>query len=242
MGRLSSGDVGASAAPDRRTWFSCKAILFDLDGVLADSTAVVDRVWRVWADERGLDGEAIMEVAHGRPSAEIIRDVAPHLPVEEEVEVLENREAEDLTGVVAILGAADLVRSLPPGSWAVVTSGTITVARPRLAAVGIPEPPVLITANDIVMGKPDPEGYLAAAERLGAPATRCIVIEDSPAGLEAARAAGMRTFGVTTTFPADSLTPVDALVSSLEAVHLDRVDKNNGDRLPDLHLSVDTSG
>lgn len=185
------------------TRFTCKAVLFDLDGVLADSTAVVDRVWRVWADERSLDGDAIMEVAHGRPSAEIIRDIAPHLEVEAEVELLENREAEDLTGVVGILGAADLVRSLPLASWAVVTSGTLTVARPRLEAVGIPEPPVLITAGDIVNGKPDPEGYMAAARRLDAPAERCIVIEDSPAGLEAARAAGMKTIGVTTTFSAE---------------------------------------
>lgn len=222
--------------------FTCKAILFDLDGVLADSTAVVDRVWRVWADERGLDGDAIMEVAHGRPSAEIIRDFAPKLSVESEVELLEHREAEDLSGLVGIMGAAELVRSLPPASWAVVTSGTTTVAQPRLAAVGIPEPPVLITANDIVRGKPDPEGYLAAASRLGAPAGTCIVIEDSPAGLAAARAAGMQTIGVTTTFPAESLAPVDALVSSLEAVRLERVHEGaGGDGLPDLELCVDPS-
>lgn len=225
-----------------QTRFTCKAVLFDLDGVLADSTAVVDRVWRVWADERGLDGDAIMKVAHGRPSAEIIRDFAPELSVESEVELLEHREAEDLSGLVGIMGAAVLVRSLPRASWAVVTSGTTMVAQPRLAAVGIPEPPVLITANDIVRGKPDPEGYLTAASRLGAPAPRCIVIEDSPAGLDAARAAGMKTIGVTTTFPAESLAPVDALVSSLEAVRLERVDEAaGGDRLPDLELCVDPS-
>ncbi len=223
------------------TRFTCKAILFDLDGVLADSTAVVDRVWRVWADERGLDGDAIMDVAHGRPSAEIIRDFAPDLPVESEVELLEHREAEDLSGLVGIMGAAELVRSLPRTSWAVVTSGTTTVAQPRLAAVGIPEPPVLITAGDIIKGKPDPEGYLTAASRLGAPAAGCIVIEDSPAGLQAARAANMKTIGVTTTFSAESLTPVDALVRSLEVVRLARVDEGTGDRLPDLELCVDPS-
>ena len=228
----------APRSSEQGTRLTCKAILFDLDGVLADSTAVVDRVWRVWADERGLDGDAIMAVAHGRPSAEIIRDLAPHLPVDEEVELLENREAEDLTGVVGILGAAALVHSLPRTSWAVVTSGTTTVARPRLAAVGIPDPPVLITANDIVNGKPDPEGYLTAAARLGAPATQCVVIEDSPAGLEAARSAGMGTIAVTTTFPAESLAPVDALVGSLEGVRLERVNKATGERLPDLELSI----
>ena len=223
------------------TRFTCKAILFDLDGVLADSTAVVDRVWRVWADERGLDGDAIMHVAHGRPSAEIIREFAPDLSVQAEVEILENREAVDLSGVVGIEGAAELVLSLPRTSWAVVTSGTNTVAEPRLAAVGIPQPPVLITADDIVDGKPDPEGYLAAAAALQAPAAGCMVIEDSPAGLEAARRAGMRTIGVTTTFPAESLTPVDALVSSLKAVRLDRIDEGD-DGLLDLQLSVDPSG
>ncbi|MDQ3752989.1 MAG: HAD-IA family hydrolase [Actinomycetota bacterium] len=223
------------------TRFTCKAILFDLDGVLADSTAVVDRVWRVWADERGLDGNAIMHVAHGRPSAEIIREFAPDLEVESEVELLEHREAVDLSGVVGIMGAADLVHSLPGTSWAVVTSGTTTVAKPRLAAVGIQEPPVLITANDIVKGKPDPEGYLTAASRLGAPASNCLVIEDSPAGLEAARTAGMKTIGVTTTFPAESLTPVDAVVSSLKQVRLDRIDEG-ADGLPDMQLSVDPTG
>ncbi|MBA2274040.1 MAG: HAD-IA family hydrolase [Actinobacteria bacterium] len=224
------------------TRFTCKAILFDLDGVLADSTAVVDRVWRVWAEERGFDGDAIMKVAHGRPSAEIIRDFAPDLSVESEVELLEHREAEDLSGLVGIPGAAELVRSLPPASWAVVTSGTSTVAGPRLAAVGIPAPCVLITANDILKGKPNPEGYLAAASRLGAPAGTCIVIEDSPAGLAAARAAGMRTIGVTTTFPLESLAPVDALVSSLEAVCLENVGEGTGGGLPVLELCVGPSG
>jgi len=101
---------------------------------------------------------------------------------------------------------------------------------------------VLITANDIVNGKPDPEGYLAAADRLGAPASTCLVIEDSPAGLEAARTAGMKTIGVTTTFAAQSLTPVDALVSSLEAVRVDRIREETGGGLPNLELSVEPSG
>ncbi|MFN2490158.1 MAG: HAD-IA family hydrolase [Actinomycetota bacterium] len=215
---------------------TCRAVLFDLDGVLADSTGVVDRVWRAWADERGLDGAAIMKTAHGRPAAEVIRAVAPHLSAEAEVELLEKREAGD-SRVVAIAGSSEFVASLPRSSWAVVTSGTTPLASARLVAIGLPDPPVLITANDVDKGKPNPEGYLAAARRLGAAPRDCVVIEDSPAGIEAARAAGMAVIGVTTTYPAEELTGVDALVETLAAVTLGRAnDKDDGP--PELELIV----
>ncbi|MGH2820823.1 MAG: HAD family hydrolase, partial [Actinomycetota bacterium] len=108
--------------------FGCRAVLFDLDGVLADSTRAVDGVWRAWARERGLDGDAIMRVAHGRPAREIVSHFAPHLSAEEEVASLEEREASDPAGLVAIAGAEDLLRALPGASWAVVTSGTTPLA------------------------------------------------------------------------------------------------------------------
>jgi mannitol-1-/sugar-/sorbitol-6-phosphatase len=211
--------------------------LFDLDGVLADSTALVDRVWRAWADERGLDATEIMKIAHGRPAVEVIRAVAPHLSAEAEVRLLEEREG-DASGVAAIAGATDLVRALPEKSWAVVTSGTTPLARSRLATVGLPAPPVLITADDVTRGKPDPEGYLAAARRLGAAPEQCVVLEDSPAGIEAARAAGMPVIGVTTTYPADALKGVDALVDSLEAISAASDAKNSHDVLPPFELRV----
>ena len=219
---------------------TCKAVLFDLDGVLADSTAIVDRVWREWAVERDLDGDALMNIAHGRPAAEVIAAVAPELSVETEVRELETRE-EDASGVVPIAGAMRLVASLPAGSWAVVTSGTPPLAASRLRAIGAPEPPVLITANDVRAGKPNPEGYVHAARCLGAAPGECIVIEDSPAGVEAARAGNMAVIGVTTTFLAESLTGVAAHVNSLEAVILESV-ASEDDGLPLMTLRVDAVG
>lgn len=220
------------------TTITCRAVLFDLDGVLADSTAIVDRVWRAWADERGLDGAAIMKTAHGRPAAEVISAAAPHLSAEAEVELLEKREADDDKGVVAIAGSSELVASLPDRSWAVVTSGTTPLASSRLVAIALPDPPVLITANDVDRGKPNPEGYLAAARRLGASPRDCVVIEDSPAGIEAARAAGMAVIGVTTTYAAEELTGVDVLVDTLAAVTLARV-TNRDDGPPELELAIE---
>lgn len=219
---------------------TCKAVLFDLDGVLADSTAIVDRVWREWAVERGLDGDALMSIAHGRPAAEVIAAVAPQLSVQTEVRELERREA-DASGVTPIAGAMRLLASLPEGSWAVVTSGTLPLAASRLRAIGAPEPPVLVTANDVRAGKPNPEGYVHAARRLGAAPAECVVIEDSPAGVEAARAGEMAVIGVTTTFPAESLTGVAAHVNSLEAVILESV-ASDDDGLPLMTLRLDAVG
>lgn len=223
------------------TLITCRAVLFDLDGVLADSTALVDRVWRAWADERDLDATEVMKIAHGRPAAEVIQAVAPHLPAEAEVRLLEEREA-DASGVVAIAGAADLVRSLPDGCWAVVTSGTSPLARGRLAAIGVDAPPALITADDVGRGKPNPEGYLAAARRLGASPSECVVIEDSPAGIEAAGAAGMRVIAVTTTYPSQELGNVDALVNSLEEISVAHVANSSHEVLPTLELLVAEEG
>lgn len=218
---------------------TCKAVLFDLDGVIVDSTAIVDRVWREWAAERELDGDAVMSIAHGRPAAEVIASVAPQLSVEAEVCELERGEA-DAPGVVPIAGATRLLASLPERSWAVVTSGTSPLATSRLSAIGV-APRVLVTADDVDEGKPNPEGYLRAAGRVGAAPEECVVIEDSPAGVEAGRTGGMAVIGVTTTFPAESLTGVAAHVPSLEAVVLEKVGEV-GDGLPNLTLCVTTGG
>jgi sugar-phosphatase len=211
-------------------------VLFDLDGVLADSTGLVDRVWRAWARERGLDGSEIMRIAHGRPATEVIRAVAPHLDAEGEVELLEGREAGE-AGIVAVAGAVELVASLPASSWGVVTSGRGPLALSRLRAIGLPDPAVLVTADDVARGKPDPEGYLAAGRRIGAPSSDCLVIEDSPAGIQAARAAGMAVLGVTTTYPADELTRAAALVETLDAVRLSGVEAHR-DGPPWLEIAV----
>ena len=160
--------------------FRCRAILFDLDGVLVDSTACIERHWTRWATQHGLDPALVIRAAHGRPTVETMREVAPHLAAEEETARLEAAEASDTGGVMAFSGAAELLRSLPEGSWAVATSGTRRTATNRLAQTGLPTPKVLVTADDIRQGKPHPEPYLLAAKGLGLAAEDCLVVEDAP--------------------------------------------------------------
>src|SRR5207302_1473978 len=132
--------------------FQCAAILFDLDGVLVDSTRSVERQWRIWAHEQGIGGDKVMNVAHGVRAVEVIRAVAPHLDAEEEVRKLEGREADDHEGVSTMPGALELVSAVPSGYWGVVTSGTRLLATERLHLFGIPIPKVMVTADDVVNG------------------------------------------------------------------------------------------
>jgi sugar-phosphatase len=196
--------------------FRCRAILFDLDGVLVDSTACIERHWTRWATQHGLDPALVIRAAHGRPTVETMREVAPHLAAEEETARLEAAEASDTGGVMAFSGAAELLRSLPEGSWAVATSGTRRTATNRLAQTGLPTPKVLVTADDIRQGKPHPEPYLLAAKGLGLAAEDCLVVEDAPPGVASARAAGARVVAVTTSHRADELAAADAIVSQVQ--------------------------
>ena len=201
-----------------------RAILFDCDGVLVDSGASVERAWRRWAAERGIDGDAIVAVAHGRRTEDTMRELGLSGDLDAEVDRLEGYEIADAASVYAFPEAAALLAELPPGSWAVVTSGTRALATSRLAAAGLPLPVVLVTADDVRAGKPDPEGYLEAARRLGCPPADCVVLEDAPAGVQAALAAGMRVVGLTTTHAAAELQAATLVASWGEAV-------------PALHLS-----
>lgn len=198
--------------------FHCAAILFDLDGVLVDSTASVARQWALWAAEHNLSADEAVRVAHGRRTLETIRLLAPHLDAEEETVRLERREADDTDGIGRIKGALELVSSLPRERWAVVTSGTRYLATRRLATNGLPTPVVFVTADEVALGKPHPEPYLKGAELLGLSPNDCLVFEDAPAGIEAARAAGMTTIGVATTYPAAKLERANAVVRDLSHV------------------------
>ena len=198
--------------------FLCSAILFDLDGVLVDSTRSVSRQWRQWAGEHGIDPEKVLAIAHGVRTIEVVQGLAPHLDLEAEVRRIERREAEDTDGVAVMPGAADLVRSIPDGRWCVVTSGTRLLATARLRLGGVPMPGVLVTADDVTNGKPDPEPYLKGAELLGVKPAECLVIEDAPAGIRAAHAGGMKVIALASTYPVSELQEADTVVRSLKSV------------------------
>ena len=200
----------------------CKAILFDLDGVLVDSAQCIERTWRGWASRHRLDPEIVISAAHGRRTRETIQLVAPELAADAEVASLEANEAMTAEGVHEIEGAGELLRGLPPESWAIVTSGIRAVADFRIRLMGLPSPRVMICADDIERGKPDPEGYLTAAARLGMSPADCIVIEDAPAGIEAAHSAGMRVIAIIGTYPAQMLGTADVVVNRLKDLTFSR--------------------
>lgn len=177
----------------------CAALLFDMDGVLIDSTPAVARVWRKWAFEHGFDPDEVVSRAHGRPSLTTIREYLPQVDHQAENREVERREIEDVQGVVPLPGALDLLRSLPEARWAVVTSATLPLAQVRVKAAGLPLPKKLITANDIEHGKPHPDPYLKAASILGFVAAECVVVEDVPAGILSGKAAGARVIALGTT-------------------------------------------
>ena len=200
--------------------FFCSAILFDLDGVLADSTRTVDREWREWAARKGVDGDAIMAIAHGVRTVEVIKRVAPHLDADAEASEIENHEAHDQQGVVVMPGAAELVRSVPEGRWGVVTSGSRLLATNRLRYCGLPVPEVLVTSDDVAHGKPHPEPYLKGAGWLGFSPADCLVIEDAPAGIESALAAGTKVVGIASTYGMDALQQANAVIRKLGQIQV----------------------
>ena len=211
--------------------FACDAVLFDLDGVLVDSTAVVRQTWRRWADERGFDAERLIEFAHGRKAAETVRAVAPDLDPDSEVAALERAEAENIDGVLEVEGARELLSSLPPDAWTVVTSGTRSLARGRLVHLGLPVPERFVSADDVANGKPHPEAYLMGARTLSVSPGSCLVIEDAPSGVRAARAAGMRVVALATTYPTEDLREADVVTPALAGISVARHGARGGPRL-----------
>jgi sugar-phosphatase len=203
--------------------FECSAVLFDLDGVLVDSTAYVEQQWRRWASARGLRPEPFLRVCHGRRALETIRMAAPDLDAEAEVRAFIPVDEPDTAPMGPLPGALRLLDALPLRSWAVATSGVRPIATARLRRAGLPVPPVLVCAEDVTRGKPSPDAYLLAARELGVSPPDCLVVEDAPAGVQAARAAGMTVVGLTTTHPVDQL-DAHACAESLAGVYLGRID------------------
>jgi mannitol-1-/sugar-/sorbitol-6-phosphatase len=181
------------------TRIRCRGVLFDLDGVLVDSTPAVARVWAGWAREHDFDPDEVVKKAHGRPSIATIRELLPNADHAEEDREVERREIADVEGVVPLPGAKELLRALPLERWAIVTSCTRALAHVRIAAAGLPKPKHMVTASDVRHGKPDPEPYLKGAQMLGVPAGDCLVVEDAPAGIRAGKAAGARVLALRTT-------------------------------------------
>jgi sugar-phosphatase len=206
------------------TEITCRGILFDLDGVLVDSTPAVARVWHGWAKEHGLVPEEVVRRAHGRPSMTTIRELLPDGDHEKENAEVERREIADVDGVVPLPGALELLLGLPQEAWTIVTSCTRRLAHVRIAAAGLPVPKMLVTSTDVVRGKPDPEPYRKGAEFLGLAPADCLVVEDAPAGICAGKAAGARVLALRTTSADAELQAAGAdwIVDNLGAVTFQR--------------------
>ena len=192
-------DLAASQFLLEMPQIQCKAVLFDLDGVLIDSTRAVARVWHHWAVEHGFDPDEVISRAHGRPSLTTVREYLPNADHAAENREVERREIEDLEGVVLLPGSARLLKELPADRWTIVTSCTRPLAETRLRAAGLPIPSRMVTSNDIKDGKPYPEPYLKGASVLGYSAAECVVVEDVPAGIRSGKAAGATVIAFRTT-------------------------------------------
>lgn len=173
-----------------------RALLLDMDGTLVHSTGEVETVWRLWCRRHRLDPEPVLAMCHGVRSREVSRTLAPQPDLAQEVALLDDLEIHHTGQAEALAGARTLLASLPVERWAVVTSASQRVARHRLRSAGLPLPALLVGAEDVEHGKPDPEPYLLAAERLGIAAADCLVFEDAPAGISSALRAGCRVVQV----------------------------------------------
>ncbi|HTA25626.1 MAG TPA: HAD family hydrolase [Terriglobales bacterium] len=183
----------------------CRGVLFDLDGVLIDSTPAVARCWKKWAARHGLNPEEVVKRAHGRPSIATIRELLPQADAERENRIVERAEIEDIEGVVPLPGARELLQTLPLDRWTIVTSCTRPLAEVRLRAAGLKIPAKMVTCSEVENGKPHPEPYLKGAAALGIAAADCAVVEDVPAGIRSGKAAGAKVIALRTTAAEEEL-------------------------------------
>jgi sugar-phosphatase len=193
-----------------------EALLVDLDGTLVDSTAPVRRAWTAFAGRHGLDPDAVLRLAQGRPSRETVRLLAPVAQHEQEAATVEATEIRDTDGVFALPGAARLLTS--DRRLAIVTSCSTALAEARLGAAGLPVPRFLVSSDGLTRGKPDPECFHIAARLLGIDPTRCVVIEDAPAGIAAGRAAGATVIALRTTHPDADLGDAHAIAGDISSL------------------------
>ncbi|MEV7283719.1 HAD-IA family hydrolase [Streptomyces sp. NPDC093252] len=210
----------SATVPAPSAVLTARALLLDMDGTLVNSDAVVDRIWRRWADRQGLDGDEVMRVVHGRQGHASMAMLLPGRPVEQNLADNARMLAEetaDLDGVVPVPGAADFMASLNGLPHALVTSADMALAGARMAAAGLAMPEIRVTAESVGASKPDPEGFLKGAAELGVAPGDCVVFEDSDAGIEAGRAAGMRVVGVG---PRAGLYGPDVVVGDLTGVRV----------------------
>ncbi|MFD0686961.1 HAD-IA family hydrolase [Actinomadura fibrosa] len=205
----------------------CAAVLFDVDGTLVDSTPLIERAARAWALEYGIDADEFLADAHGRPTSDRVAEFLPPDQVRAATARLDALEATGTEGITALPGALDLLTSMNGLPWAMVTSMDRAQFTVRTDVAGVPIPPVVVTAEDVPRGKPDPYGYRLAAEKLGVDPSTCVVIEDAPAGIKAGRAAGATVIAVTTSHAPSALTEAHHIIPNLthakatpEALHL----------------------
>lgn len=200
-----------------------EAVIFDMDGTLIDSTPAVARAWTTWAVEQEVTAAA-MAGHHGIPSAGVVRMLLPAERHEAGIERINQLEIDDVHDIVVLPGAAEALAALSSAKNAIATSCTVSLAQARITAAGLVPPSVLVTADDVRHGKPAPDPFLEAAQRLGADPRRCLVVEDAPAGLTGARAAGCFTLAVVTTTPEGDL-EADAIVGNLSEVRFEITDQ-----------------
>jgi sugar-phosphatase len=210
--------------PRTRQIIACSAVVCDVDGTLVDSTSVIERIWRAWSVEYGIDAETVLRRAHGRRSEDTIREIVDADKFEAAVQRQQTMELTDLGDVTAFPGALRLLSQLTGNlglRCGLVTSMPTRLLAARMTAAGLPMPATVVTSDLVTHGKPDPECYLLAASELGVPTRECVVVEDAPAGLRAAKAAGATVIAVTHTFPPDILAPdADHIISSLDQLRV----------------------
>lgn len=215
------------------TLITTRAILFDMDGTLVDSTAAVERIWGRWARNNGVPFESFVHRMHGRRAIDTMREVAPPgVDPELAVQQIDEEELVETDGIVAIPGATELIAALPKNSWALVTSARPALARARMTAAGLPMPDIVVASTDIAQGKPHPECYACALDKMGLAVGQAIAFEDASAGVASASAAGCRTIALATNASWDHL-PEQEWLPDLSYITLEDVQADGT-----LHLRV----